>query len=127
MKIDRSGLILKTRMTQECIAFYKDILNLDILFESDFLTCFSLTGNYLMIEPLDGEPQSSPDIVIRLNVENVLEAQATLDKHRIATYYSNFDWGEILTFFDPAGTKIELKDSGKFEAQVREHAQRLHP
>ncbi len=74
-----------------------------------------------MIEPAinAGDYGRSSNIVIRFNVENVLAEQAALRQKGVESFYNRFDWGEILTFFDPAGTKLELKDSSGFERQIR--------
>lgn len=121
MNFSQSGIIIKTDLKPECVAFYKNILELNTLFESNFLTCFDCHGSYLMIEPLlNGDKSKQPlDFVIRFNVENVLAEQAALRKKGVESFYNKFDWGEILTFFDPAGTKLELKDSIGFDRQIQ--------
>jgi len=121
MKIKTSGIIIKTKLKNECVSFYKEVLNFEILFENDFLTCFSVAGNYLMIEPAEEISNPNPNIIIRINIENIREAHAALEEKNITAHYDSFEWGDILTFFDPSGTKIELKDSEKFEAQIFEY------
>ena len=125
MKITKSGLIIKTNKAAECIHFYKEILKLQTLFESSFLTCFGISGNYLMIEP---NPSSANEInhellVLRMNVDNVVAERDYLISKGVESFYNKFEWGEILTFFDPAGTRIELKDSIQFEKQIQQKQQ----
>lgn len=123
MKVQQQGLILKTRLKTECVEFYKNIMGMQVLFENDFLTCFACGTGHLMVEPGQDSSLSSESIVLRLNVENVLAERDRLGAMGIEVCYAAFEWGEILTLHDPAGTKIELKDSGTFEAQIRQHAQ----
>lgn len=114
------GWIVKTDRQTECVEFYRDVLGLRVLFETDFLTCFDVGGVYLMVEPRGNAMTDSGDsLVIRLNVADVLAERRALESKGIECVYSRFDWGEILMFQDPAGTKIELKDAIGFDAQVR--------
>ena len=46
MKIERTGLILYVIKYDECVVFYKEVLNLNILFKNDDLTCFDFFGRY---------------------------------------------------------------------------------
>jgi lactoylglutathione lyase len=52
MNIVRTGIILNVENYDECVAFYKEVFGLDILFEerdgSFRLTCFTYGGSYLM-------------------------------------------------------------------------------
>jgi len=125
MNPSRSGVILKTSRKAECIAFYRDIIGLDILFEDDFLTCFGWGDGYLMIEPdPEGHALAPCDhLVLRFNVEDVPEVVSRLRRHGIEAHYAKFDWGEIASFQDPAGTKLEFKDAASFQSQVRRFQQ----
>ena len=125
MKITKFGLIIKTNNATECIHFYKEILKFKILFENSFLTCFEVSGNYLMIEPNpSGANEISNELLIlRMNVDNVIAERNYLISKGIESFYNKFEWGEILTFYDPAGTKIELKDSVQFEKQIQQQQQ----
>mgnify|MGYP000986718414 CR=1 FL=1 len=124
MNISQSGIIIKTRHVVECIDFYRNVLGLDVLFATDFLTCFQWGASYLMIEPApDGSATTRDEhLVLRCNVQSVAEERDKLVHHGILSFYDKFEWGEILTFFDPAGTKIELKDARSFDEQVRSGA-----
>jgi len=86
------------------------------------LTCFRLLEGYLMIEPNpEGIPEKNEELlVLRLNVEDVLAERELLGFHGVESFHSKFDWGEILTFYDPAGTKIELKDAARFEERIQQ-------
>ncbi|MEK7391923.1 MAG: VOC family protein [Fibrobacterota bacterium] len=125
MNPPRSGVILKTSRKAECVAFYRDILELEVLFEDDFLVCFAWGGGYLMVEP---DPERQADsacghLVLRFHVDDVVEEVERLRRHGIEARYAKFDWGEIASFQDPAGNKLELKDSASFQAQVRRFQQ----
>lgn len=121
MKVVRQGAILKTGRQRECVEFYQNVLGLDVLFEDDFLTCFACGQGYLMVEPAPEGAQALPSegIVLRFDVESVEEEMLRLRRLGVETHHAKFDWGEILTFVDPAGTLIELKDAVGFERQIR--------
>ena len=121
MNIDRTGIIIKTKLVAECIGFYRDVLGLEVLFADDFLTCFGWGASYLMIEPAPEGAATSKDgnLVLRCNVGSVSDERDRLAGLGVVSYHDRFEWGEILTFFDPAGTKIELKDAQTFDEQVR--------
>ncbi len=50
LNIARTGIILNTEKYDECVAFYKNLFGLKVLFEEDGLTCLDYHGSYLMIE-----------------------------------------------------------------------------
>ena len=54
MKISRTGIILNTEKYDECVAFYKTVFELTVIFEKQEgnfrLTCFDFQKAYLMIE-----------------------------------------------------------------------------
>lgn len=53
MKFDKTGIILYTIIYYKCVAFYKEILELDIIFKTEILTSFSFGSVYLMVEQDD--------------------------------------------------------------------------
>ena len=121
MKVEKLGIILKTNRQRECVESYRSILGLDVLFEDDFLTCFACGESYLMVEPAPEGTTDSPttNLVLRFNVENVQAERHRLQNLGLETHHARFDWGEILTFTDPAGTQLELKDASSFERQIQ--------
>ncbi len=54
MRLQRTGVILNTENHEACVAFYRDVLALPVMFEKhegDFrLTCLEFGGAYLMVE-----------------------------------------------------------------------------
>ena len=71
----RVGLILYVQRYTECVVFYRDLLELRILFQTSELTCFEFGNGYLMVELDDQQPplqrQESHAACLRLNVPNV--------------------------------------------------------
>jgi predicted enzyme related to lactoylglutathione lyase len=122
MKIDKIGIIIKTSKKVQCIDFYKKAFDLKIRFHSDFLCCFEFCDSYLMIEPQMNEvaDSSKEDTLIRINVEDVKVEYEKLVAAGFHAIYNQFDWGSICTTYDPAGTKLELMDSGKFLEKYNE-------
>jgi lactoylglutathione lyase len=121
MDVSRAGLILKTKDKAACVDFYRNILQLPVLFENDFLTCFSIGASYLMIEPrteIDSVTDKS-SMVLRLNVEEPAELHRQLVSKGVDSKHHVFDWGEIVVLSDPDGNQIELKDEASFARQIR--------
>jgi hypothetical protein len=58
--LDRTGIILYTIAYGACVAFYRDVLELEVMFSTEMLTCFSFGGAYLMVE-LDDTYDSSAE------------------------------------------------------------------
>lgn len=121
MKLEKCGIILKTSRKEECIAFYMTVMKMQVAFENDFLTCFDCNGFYIMIEPWleDHAAPHSENLVLRFNVESIMEHKEELENQGIPVDHATFDWGEILAFSDPAGTRIELRDSRTFNQQSK--------
>ncbi|MEH6763693.1 MAG: VOC family protein [Aequorivita antarctica] len=123
MKFDRTGIILYTLAYKKCVAFYKNTLELNILFQEENLTCFEFGNAYLMVE-LDDEyngTQTEAERIktcLRMNVQNVKSlAEKLIAKNVIVDYQEN-PWGTVAKFFDPDGNLCALRDSEKFEKQI---------
>ena len=128
MKIERMGLILYVIKYDECVVFYKEILNLNILFKNDDLTCFDFFGTYLMVEREDrneflnsdlGDPENFS--CLRMNVDNVKEFSEQLKVKGVAVNYQEYSWGTIAKFKDPNGNLIAFKDEVGFAKQIEEY------
>ncbi|NQY29103.1 MAG: glyoxalase/bleomycin resistance/dioxygenase family protein [Flavobacteriaceae bacterium] len=94
MKIERTGLILYVVKYDECVVFYKEILNLNVLFQNDDLTCFDFFGTYLMVEKEDRNEFLNSDIgdpenfsCLRMNVDNVNEFSEQLKAKGVVVNY----------------------------------------
>ncbi|WGH74565.1 glyoxalase/bleomycin resistance/dioxygenase family protein [Tenacibaculum tangerinum] len=124
MNLDRTGFILYTIKYQECVDFYKNILELPVLFKAENLTCFSFGNAYLMIE-LDkdyhGEKEKNQQRIqtcLRMNVSQIRELSDKLISKGIKVNYQEHSWGTVAKFFDPDGNLCAFKDSEKFEKQI---------
>ncbi|HRV83782.1 MAG TPA: hypothetical protein P5275_02930 [Saprospiraceae bacterium] len=123
MEFDRTGFILYTLNYQACVQFYEHILDLDKLFETPDLTCFSFGSSYLMVEE-GGEyaanrtENGSIKSCLRMNVPNVKKLADELIAKGISVDYQEHTWGTVAKFFDPDGNLCSFKDSAKFENQI---------
>ncbi|MCB9495316.1 MAG: VOC family protein [Fibrobacteria bacterium] len=120
MHIDRMGFILKTPKTNECIRFYQEILGFPVWFQNESVTCLGIGSSYILVEPPDStsEVPPSPSLVIRLNVTDVESEASALRAAGVEAWVDHFDWGTICTFFDPAGSKLELMEARRFRRQT---------
>tara|TARA_B110000091_G_scaffold67082_1_gene73768 strand:- start:1461 stop:1835 length:375 start_codon:yes stop_codon:yes gene_type:complete len=122
MNFDRTGIILYAINYKECVAFYKNILELKVHFNTDMLTCFKFGNSYLMVE-VDDENPNEPNSTrirncLRMNVPNVKVLADKLIAKNINVNYQEHSWGTIAKFFDPDGNLCAFKDSVTFEAQI---------
>lgn len=123
MKFDRTGIILYTLAYKKCVAFYKNTLELNILFQEENLTCFEFGNAYLMVE-LDDEyngTQTEAERIktcLRMNVQNVKSLAEKLTAKNVIVDYLENPWGTVAKFFDPDGNLCALRDSEKFEKQI---------
>ena len=57
MQLARTGIILLSRNFDACVAFYRDLFGLEVLFEKSYgdfrLSCLDMRGGYLLIETDD--------------------------------------------------------------------------
>ena len=123
MNFDRTGIILYTINYQKCVEFYRDILELNVLFKTDTLTCFEFGNAYLMVEIEDGNPSKFCEsnrirTCLRMNVSNLKSYVNTLKNHHVEVDYQEFDWGTVAKFLDPDGNLCAFKDTDKFERQI---------
>ncbi len=121
MNITKTGFILYTIDYKACVHFYKNILELKVLYDNEMLTCFDFHGSYLMVEIDDETEQTQVTLpqrdrtCIRLNVPNVKTACQVLDKHHIPYDYGEYDWGTIAKFRDPDGNLIGFRSAKEHE------------
>jgi lactoylglutathione lyase len=128
MKIERTGLILYAVKYDECVLFYKEVLNLRILFKNDDLTCFDFFGTYLMVEKEDRNEFLNNDLgspenfsCLRMNVANVKEFSEHLKGKGVKVNYQEHSWGTIAKFKDPNGNLIAFKDEVGFAKQIENY------
>jgi len=126
MNFDRTGIILYVINYKKCVAFYKEIIGLPILFIAEGLTCFAFGDVYLMVE-LDDTYDGSEEIhsriktCLRMNVPNVKLLADKLRSQKIEVNYQEHSWGTIAKFNDPDGNLCAFKDSTTFEKQIIEY------
>lgn len=123
MKFTRTGFILYTINYSECVDFYKDVLELTILFKNETLTCFSFGDSYLMVEKdslyiENSNEESRIKTCLRMNVSNVKLLANKLQNKGIEVDYQEHSWGTVAKFFDPDGNLCAFKDDYKFEQQI---------
>ncbi len=124
MQFDRTGIILYTLKYAECISFYKEVLQLKVLFSTNELTCFDFGGCYLMVEVDDEYDGRKEDYVrtrtcLRMNVKDVKYWADLLTNQGIQNSYQEHSWGTITKFEDPDGNLLAFKDSATFDDQVK--------
>jgi len=110
------GVILGTELYDECLIFYRDVLELPVWFEKDGLCCLHFGDGYLMIETGGHahEKRKSTEhnpTILRLNVDDVNAAADLLETRNVSVQRNTFSWGVVATFTDPDGNTCELKDA----------------
>jgi len=125
MEMARTGVILNTEHYEACVAFYRDLFDLEILFEreeGDFrLTCFAYGGAYLMVET-DGVARQGEKTVaesptkLRINVPDVDEALEAVRAYGIDAEIAVNDWGRTIDIHDPDGNRVGIRDEATFGA-----------
>ncbi len=127
MKLLRTGVILNTEKFDACVAFYRDVFGLDILFEDsdgDFrLACLDFHGSYLMIETggtarPGGKPIPANAAQLRFNVDDIDRAAKKLKEFGIDTEIRRNAWGATIDFHDPDGNRIGIRDETTFRDQI---------
>ncbi len=123
MQFSKAGIILFTRSYQDCVAFYREVLGLPLMFQFDradsTLTCFGLGGAYLMVEP-GGPPISESDrggespVKLRFNVENVEISAMELRTKGVEITLRHHGWGTTAEFADPDGNRCALRSDQGF-------------
>jgi lactoylglutathione lyase len=123
MRIDYPGLILFVADYPACRRFYAEVLGLPVVAEKSWdgggLTAFAWGDTYLMVES-GGRPAPPPDpdsaayhrgqpFLLRLDVADLEAAVAELGAKGVTVERRSYPWGEIAVFFDPNGTRLELK------------------
>ena len=120
MQFSKAGIILLTARYEDCVAFYRDVLELPLMFQLDradsTLTCFDLGGVYLMVEP--GLPDTgtatySP-VKLRFNVEDVEGSAARLREKSVDSVVQRHSWGITAEFTDPDGNRCALRSEQGF-------------
>ena len=127
MDTQRVGIILNVERYNECVAFYRDVLELNIMFskvEGDFkLTCMAFDTGYLMIEtegfaePAGKSIKSCPT-KLRFNVADIKLAMKRMNHFGISAELIESDWGSTINIYDPDGNRIGIRDEASFKRQI---------
>ncbi len=127
VNIERTGIILNTENYESCVAFYKDLFGLDMLFHEEDgvfkLTCFKFGGSYLMIETGGKAKQSGKTTAecaskLRFNVADIEEAAKRVRAFGIEAQIERSEWGDTINIFDPDGNRVALRDEKTFIRQI---------
>lgn len=124
MKYIRTGVILCTQNYKECVAFYSDIMELEILNSVDNehskLTCFDMgCNNYLLVEtggtaiPAGKTLEQNP-VWLRFNVQDIEDAAGELRRKGIKAKIRNEIWGTVADFLDPDGNMCSLREGSTY-------------
>lgn len=129
MRLQRTGVILNTENHEACVAFYRDVLALPVMFEKhegDFrLTCLEFGGAYLMVETggvarPEGKRIAENATKLRFNVADLEDALGTLRAQGIEASIERNAWGATINLFDPDGNRVGLREEGTFRQQAGE-------
>ena len=127
MQILRTGIILNVEKFDECVNFYRDLFDLEVLFEQrsgDFrLTCLEFGGSYLMIEndgyaKPQGKSLQEAASKLRFNVADLDSVLAGIRARGIEAEITRNDWGSTINLFDPDGNRVGIRDEETFKQQV---------
>lgn len=112
---EQTGIILFTEDFPACLKFYRDLLELPVLFSTESVVSLKFGDGYLMVEgagiasPVVKTRAQSP-VTLRFNVADVDIAAERLRAKGIAVEVSHHDWGIIGGFADPDGNRCELRN-----------------
>ena len=123
MEFTRTGFIIYVEKYQECLKFYRDVLKLPIMFDTQELTCFEFGCSYLMVELDDRsfEARTYEEVCLRMNVPDVKALADEMIQKGIEVDFQSHTWGTIAKFRDPAGNLCAFKDDEKFEEQIENY------
>ncbi|MGP4071074.1 VOC family protein [Piscibacillus sp. B03] len=115
MQFNEFGLILFVENYNECISFYRDVLQLNVSMEKETLVKFELPTGYLMVEKggvgsNQEKLRNENPTVIRFDVELLESTVEELEKRGVQFNDKKltFDWGSIAVLNDPDGNRIEI-------------------
>lgn len=116
MNVIQHGIILFVEKYVECVAFYRDVLSLQVAHANESLTCFHFGSAYLMVEEggkcsMAEKSRAQNPTVLRFNVSDLEAAAAELESKGCLVERLSFDWGRIAVFNDPDGNRCEMKSA----------------
>lgn len=113
MRFTRSNTILYCSRWQQTVAFYRDILELSITMQNEWLVEFHLTGGATLSVADQSRASIASSggagITISLRVEDVDEARTTVTQRGISPGPMRTIWGSRAFYlWDPEGTRLEF-------------------
>lgn len=123
MNLERTGVILNTENFDACVAFYRDLFCLPVMFEKqegDFrLTCLDFGGAYLMIETggnacPEGKSVAGNATKLRFNVRDLGAALAAVTAYGLEATIEDHPWGSTINITDPDGNRVGIRDEQTF-------------
>ena len=119
----RTGIILNVEKYRECVAFYKDLFGLKVLFETPDLTCLDYHGCYLMIEmegvaKPEGKSMKENSTKLRFNVPDVEQALQRVRAYGLQANIEKHPWGSTINIHDPDGNRVGIRDEAGFRGQL---------
>lgn len=123
MEFCRTGQILNTENYEACVAFYRDLFGLPVMFAKDdahsSLTCFDFMGSYLMVERggtahLTGKSIAICPGKLRFNVRDIDAALERVKTYGIDARIERHPWGATINLHDPDGNRIGIRDEQSF-------------
>jgi len=127
MHTQRYGIILNVEKYQQCVDFYQNVLQLEIMFtktDGDFkLTCLTFGSGYLMLETEgfaeeNGKSIKSCPSKLRFNVSDIEATCKRLKDLGILAEIVKNDWGSTINIYDPDGNRIGIRDEVGFQHQM---------
>ncbi|MDH3762113.1 MAG: glyoxalase/bleomycin resistance/dioxygenase family protein [Gammaproteobacteria bacterium] len=127
MQIARTGIILTTEGYDDCVAFYRDLFSLPLLFQQqqdDFrLGCLDCNGACPMIETGGHARPAGKTIAqnaskLSFNVTSLKVALQTIRNRGIAAEISVNDRGSTIDLFDADGNRAGIREKPGFAAQI---------
>ncbi|ATP90902.1 MULTISPECIES: VOC family protein [Aeromonas] len=127
MEISRNGIILNVERYEECVAFYRDLFDLPLMFsrnEGEFrLSCLALGSSYLMIETGGTAIDEGKSILvcptkIRFNVPDMAAALLRVREFGLTAEIIENDWGVTINIHDPDGNRVGIRDEVGFVRQL---------
>ncbi|WP_099157512.1 VOC family protein [Virgibacillus ndiopensis] len=132
MNFKEFGVILFVERFQECVRFYRNVINLEVRKEKESLVTFNVPNGYLMVEKggigySDEKDRSQNPVVLRFDVNSLKTEVTKLEKRGVNFSHKHlaFEWGTIAVFQDPDGNRIEIGEintnSGSFKGELEEN------
>ena len=124
MDIAHTGVILNTENYAACVAFYRDLFNLDVISEKEEengfkLTCLSFGDSYLLVETegfakLNGKRILENCTKLRFNIIDLEGALASIKAYGINAEITKNSWGNTINIYDPDGNRVGIREGTTF-------------